>query len=124
MIAETTLHLPLKKKWYDMIESGIKKEEYRDVTPYYASRLFLNGDWIYLKQNTLSDLLMDKVKRLAGNENELRWKTHKQVVFSYGYTNRTMTFEVEELKIGKGNSEWGAEPDKEYFVIKLGKRIN
>jgi len=30
--------LPIKKKWFDMIKAGIKKEEYRDVKPYYDSR--------------------------------------------------------------------------------------
>lgn len=30
-----TLHLVLKRKWWDMIESGEKKEEYRDFTPFY-----------------------------------------------------------------------------------------
>lgn len=34
-----------------------------------------------------------------------------------------MTFEIEEIKIGKGREEWGAESDKDYFIIKLGKRI-
>lgn len=33
------LKLVLKKKWYDMIASGEKKEEYRDIKPYYSSRL-------------------------------------------------------------------------------------
>ena len=29
--ANKTLHLVLKRKWWDMIASGEKKEEYRDV---------------------------------------------------------------------------------------------
>ena len=29
---------------------------------------------------------------------------------------------IESITIGKGNPEWGA-PDKEVFIIKLGKRI-
>ena len=33
------LTLPIKKKWFDMIKSGEKKEEYREITPYYNSRL-------------------------------------------------------------------------------------
>lgn len=33
------LILPIKKKWFDMIKSGEKKEEYREITPYYKSRL-------------------------------------------------------------------------------------
>ena len=30
--------LPIKKKWFDMIKSGEKKEEYREIKPYYATR--------------------------------------------------------------------------------------
>ena len=29
-----TLHLVLKRKWWDMIASGEKKEEYRDANHY------------------------------------------------------------------------------------------
>lgn len=32
------LILPIKKKWFEMIASGEKKEEYREVKPYYTSR--------------------------------------------------------------------------------------
>lgn len=32
------LILTLKKKWFDMIRSGEKKEEYREIKPYYTSR--------------------------------------------------------------------------------------
>jgi len=33
------LRLTLKKKWYDMIASGEKKEEYREPKPYWQTRL-------------------------------------------------------------------------------------
>ena len=33
------LILPIKKRWFDMILSGEKKEEYRDITPYYETRV-------------------------------------------------------------------------------------
>ena len=32
------LILPIKKKWFDMILSGEKKEEYREIKPYYDTR--------------------------------------------------------------------------------------
>ena len=35
------LILPIKKKWFDMIASGEKTEEYREIKPYYDSR-FMN----------------------------------------------------------------------------------
>lgn len=33
------LHLVLKKKWYEMQESGEKTEEYRELSPYWRKRL-------------------------------------------------------------------------------------
>ena len=33
------LRLTLKKKWFDMIAAGIKKEEYREWKPYWFNRL-------------------------------------------------------------------------------------
>ena len=35
--------LILRQKWFDMVASGDKKEEYREVKPYYGSRLF---NWV------------------------------------------------------------------------------
>ena len=33
------LHLTLKKQWFDLILSGEKTTEYRDVKPYWITRL-------------------------------------------------------------------------------------
>jgi hypothetical protein len=33
------LHLTLKKQWFDMIASRQKKEEYREIKPYWDKRL-------------------------------------------------------------------------------------
>ena len=38
-----TLTLSLKKQWFDMIKSGEKKEEYREIKPYYTSRLTIQA---------------------------------------------------------------------------------
>ena len=32
------LVLPIKKKWFEMIVNGEKKEEYREIKPYYTTR--------------------------------------------------------------------------------------
>lgn len=34
-----TLFLVLKKEWFDMIASGEKKEEYREIKPFWSKRL-------------------------------------------------------------------------------------
>ena len=94
-----TLHLPLKAKWYEMIESGVKTEEYREIKPYWEKRL-----------------------APCDNSNSIKGKGYTHVKFSYGYTKRTMTFEIESITIGKGKPEWGA-PTEDVFIIKLGKRL-
>ena len=36
---DKTLYLTLKKQWFDMINDGIKTEEYREIKPYWIKRL-------------------------------------------------------------------------------------
>lgn len=136
-IAYRTLILNLDGKWYDMIEKGIKKEEYRVIKDHWSSRLFLSGDWKYFMQefnhiNPTPEDVIDEFEQYVKKTRlikkyyekaELRLKVDK-VKFVYGYTKRTMTFEIEDVVIGTGNHEWGAENGVEYYVIKLGNRID
>ena len=115
-----TLNLPLKAKWYELIESGQKTEEYREIKPYWIKRLCFtrfNNPWVYC---VTEDICLECLKD-AGES----WLAYPFdfVKFSYGYTKRTMTFKVKEIVIGQGKPEWGAEPDKNYFIIKLGEKI-
>lgn len=50
------LILPIKRKWFDMILSGEKKEEYRDIKPYYDTRLMD----AFGTQGTVQRLLQDE----------------------------------------------------------------
>ena len=43
------LYLPLKKEWYEMIERGDKREEYRENTRYWKTRLI---DTVYTTRGT------------------------------------------------------------------------
>ena len=123
------LNLSLKKQWYEMIESGVKTEEYRELKPYWCNRLLyavplgIKDYWESVLQKAhkfcVKNPFVTLNKTLIG-EYGTRGYTH--VKFSYGYTKRTMTFELENISIGKGNKDWGA-PDEDVFIIKLGKRI-
>lgn len=111
-----------------MIKNGEKSEEYRDVTSHWASRLLLPGDYVYWKTyyKGQEDALLNYLKKHAG-DSDCRWKPMmEQVIFQNGYAKNSprMTFEIESISVGKGKEERGAEPNKEYFVIKLGKRLN
>ena len=37
------LQLSLKKNWFEMTKSGLKTEDYREITPYWYGRLFFDA---------------------------------------------------------------------------------
>lgn len=96
-----TLHLNLKKKWFDMILSGEKTEEYRDITIYWFSRLF---DYVACIPHS---------------------KRFDTITFSNGYSKNRPQFVIEfkGIEIREGNPEWGVVPWEKYFVLKLGSVI-
>jgi len=100
-----TLHLNLKKKWFDMILSNQKKEEYREIKPYWKERL--------------SHLFPQEFK------GETYYPMVDTITFSNGFAKKRpqIIVEFKGISKGKGNVNWGAEANKEYFVLKLGKVI-
>lgn len=102
----STLHLTLKKQWFEMIKSGEKKEEYRDITPFWTKRL------------------------CAFNEEEGVYEIYhfNDVEFTLGYPKKDdegkrIKFKIDTITIGLGKPEWGAEEGINYFVIRLGDEI-
>jgi len=86
-----TLKLTLKKKWFDMIASGVKKEEYRAPSRWIRSRL---------------------VHKVCA---------YDAVDFTNGYGANKPFIRVEFLgfEFGDGKPEWGG--TKGVYIIKLGK---
>ena len=94
------LTLPIKKKWFDMILSGEKKEEYREIKPYWTKRFSK-----YLPAMILTDFDI-----IRGG-----W-----VILKNGYSSNSpkIMCYVDCYK-GYGKEYWGAEPDKLYYVLKI-----
>jgi hypothetical protein len=117
------LYLPLKEKWYRMIESGEKREEYREITPYWAKRLLWDNDY----DEPLGDLEANMEPGLFWNAvfaGCFRFRDFTHVHFTLGYpkrddASRHMVKKIEKMEVAGGRPEWGAEVGKEYFVIKL-----
>lgn len=98
----TTLTLSLKRKWFDLIKSGVKLEEYREYNEYWGARFFVREpgfkDWIHVRMD------------------------YTDLVFTLGYPkkddmSRRLVFKNPRIQIRTGKPEWGAEPGKTYFVI-------
>lgn len=120
------LHLILKSKWFDMIESGKKTEEYRDFTPYWSNRLINKYGKDYwegiFKHNSIEQLSVIWKDGMPGIFGLNGIRNYDIVRFHRGYTNRTIDFKYNGLTIGKGKSELGA-PKEKVFIIKLGERL-
>lgn len=99
------LVMPIKKKWFDMILSGEKKEEYREIKPYYKSRfknIFEMAPYSFIP---------------VGNDK-------KQIMFRNGYSTNCPSFIADcTLDIKTGKEEWGAEKDVEYYVLTIHKIV-
>ncbi len=95
------LILPIKKKWFDMILSGEKKEEYREIKPYYQARfknIFEMHPYSYIPTGL---------------------DTH-EIMFRNGYRSDSPSFTATcSLDIKQGREEWGAEPGVDYYVLTI-----
>lgn len=116
------LHLTLKKKWFDLISSGEKKEEYREIgkeNEFWEKRLLKCFKETKVTHECRKATCHACLTRADGG----RFKTFDKVRFRNGYRpdSPTCELEVKGIRIGEGKEEWGAEPGKQYFVITLGE---
>ena len=88
------LHLTLKKAWFDMIASGLKVEEYREVKAY----------WI----NRFRHKRYDVVKFRNG----------------YRPDSPVVALRLLGIRTGFGRPSWGASENKRVFILDLGEIIN
>ena len=97
------IKLTLKKKWFDMILSGEKIEEYRELKLYWERRF--------------SKLL----------SKDYKGETIENIHFFNGghFSDKLPNFKIkfEGIEIRHGKQKLGAENNKKYYVIKLGEII-
>lgn len=85
------LVLTLTKRWFNMIDAGIKREEYRALKPYWEIRL-LNKDFSMVKFRN-----------------------------GYWWTSRWNMFKVESICVGRPKTAWfEGDLNQDVIVIKLG----
>jgi hypothetical protein len=130
-----TLQLALKKKWFDMIKSGEKLEEYREITPYWCARFLQFGGkakpkkwWDSFLGRSNASVGVVPAIGLRLKNGFFEYNHFNMIKFSLGYPkstdlSRILSIENRGFSIGKGRPEWGAEPDKYYFVFTLGEKI-
>jgi len=95
------LTLPIKKKWFELITLGVKKEEYREPSDYWIKRL------------RHERYVQDVSKNYCG----------LRLVIRNGYRKDAPSAVITLSKIDKGPGleAWGAEKGKEYLRLHIAK---
>lgn len=122
----TILTLSLNRKWFDLIKSGEKTEEYRRFgrVPFGTHLSRVENQSVFYWNTRLVKHIFPK---LDGDENyRVIQKDFGKLVFTLGYpkktdTSRRLVFKNPKIRIGTGKPEWGAEPGELYFVITWSK---
>lgn len=103
------LILHTKGKWFRMIAAREKPEEYREIKPYYTSRL----KKICLFSTMSDEAFIEELKD-CGDEYVF------YVQFRNGYSKNAPSFiALCTLTVGTGKEEWGAEPGKNYYRLHI-----
>jgi len=135
------LQLSLKKQWFEITKSGVKTEDYREITPYWMRRLlYINLSQEHIESGVLDEFLIDLAlintdkKRHESVSDCLlyfnsKFKKFEANIMTLGYpkstdSTRILKLEHKGIEIREGNPEWGAEKGKLYFVIKHGNFLN
>lgn len=115
------LHLTIKKKFYDMIAFGEKKEEYREIKMYWWKRLVECGECYRNLSDSLNEILAPP--------DEWRMIKHEDfdaIEFKNGYSKNApkMVVEFKGIEIGKAKPEWSDNWKGDVFKIKLGNIVS
>ena len=123
-VMPSCLRMSLKTKWFEMTKAGIKTEDYREINEYWTKRLFRDVDKTEL-QDIIKGLQEGRSIEWAGLFHLHFLKDFEINTMTLGYPKandyeRILNLKHKGIRIGTGNPEWGAEPNKMYFIIMHG----
>lgn len=102
--------LPITKKWFDMILRGEKKEEYREIKPYWRTRI---TKALRLEKRLL---MLDMILDMEPQELEVKFRN------GYGKNAPELIANC-IIRIGTGKPEWGATEGEEYYIFGIKKLV-
>ena len=114
----------LNKPWFDMIKSGVKTEEYREIKTSYINRFLEMADLMadYRAAGAPNDRDMAISHAISSGNWTKYLRKFTKLVLTLGYPSKTdssrrLEFDEPSIRIGQGKPEWGAKPGVDYFII-------
>ena len=128
---DKNLFIIVSKQWFDMIKSGIKTEDYRDIKPFWLVRAIeCRGIPKSTKEGMCESLKEDtSAAKRNFNNGYCNNRKYETVTIKNGYSegSPTIVMKFEGIEIKKPVKEWSEgkfDPDKLVFAIKIGKTID
>lgn len=118
-VLPAVLKLTIKKEWFDLIKSGEKTEEYREVKSYWESRLQLYrgekisaSEWGRFYEEWYS---LELVNRIS-------FQNYEYIEFKNGYSKDAPTIitECKGISVGKPTQNGKHLFDNDVFIISIG----
>jgi hypothetical protein len=115
------LQLSLKTQWFEMTKAGVKKEDYRELTPYWYAILCLYDG----QKKSKKFWEFAPINSLSFDTSKVSFNEYKNNIMTLGYPKsddieRILKLKHNGIKVGHGNTEWGAFQGRLYFVITHG----
>lgn len=113
------LYLPLNSRWFNMSLIMVKREDYRQINKYWASRLCTSFP---------ADLDPSHYSSLKEFSSHFSFKQFDYHILTLGYppatcNARRIHFVSIRSCIGFGIADWGAVPVVPYFIIPHGEMV-
>lgn len=123
---DKVLDLVLNKRFWNSVASGDKTEVYRIINPLSILH-FINEEYhpCFDTWNIVNDFIF--WYNFTKLDRNIIFRGYDVVCFHLLYPEISMSFKIEAISVKHGefcSLIWGADPDKYYFVIKLGERIS
>lgn len=110
------LKLTVTKKWFDMISSGEKKEEYREFKQYWINRLCDK-----LPASVISG--GDIINRHSRQNLDIRIFDFVDFKNGYGKSAPKLRIECLGISVGEARPDWSDHAQGDYFKISLGEIV-
>lgn len=127
IVMPSVLNLTLKKQWFDLIKSGQKVEEYREIKTYWVRRLFdYPQDMEWAVEEEMVEDMLNPLRRHRSLGEMYKFfgvspKGYRIVRFRNGYRSDSPVIEkrLRKITIGQGDINRGAPANTQVFILEL-----
>lgn len=99
-MTRNVLNCAVKDIYYKQIEKGVKRNEYRGMSPYWIGKLFAKGDVDRARERCSTEASLKQFATKYAGTGRLRWKPYTHICFHCA--GRSLEFKIMRINIVNG----------------------